>query len=286
MKGKTFKYVLYVTMAHCLTYFICGVIFSAVMRYNWWWQQPVMSDYFRSFSGPASALGPLLQIVRGHLFALILIPIKDFLKEQKLGWLWLWLLFLGIGIWGAPAAAPASIEGMIYSKLPLPFHFVGMPEVCSQTLLFSILVHRYLRKADNANKKSMLKIPVVRSLGIAVAAFFIYTIISIVFAVIQHVEINEEQSSFKNMMQFFSPVLIVFVISLIRNSKPVLMTVILYLLSVLSFFLYQNFVLNDINLIYDFIAPVLPALLHLLLTLKKVKKEAAVKEELDSSEKN
>ena len=53
--NKTFKYVMYVTLVHCLTCFLCGVIFSNLLRYDYWWQQPGVSDYFRDYGGTANA---------------------------------------------------------------------------------------------------------------------------------------------------------------------------------------------------------------------------------------
>ncbi len=282
--NKTFKFIFYVTTVHCLTYFICGVIFSNLMRYSWWWQQPVISDYFRVFGGAANALGPFIQIGRGLLFALVLLPLRDFLKSQKLSWLWLWLIFVGIGILGTPAAAPSSIEGMIYSKLPFIFHFVGWPEIMSQTFLFCFLVCRYLRKSDDKDKKSILKNPLILALAVAFAEFFIYTIVSIVFAVIQNVAIDSGKTDLKNMGQFLAPTLLIFVLALIRKPRPIVKALSLYLLSALSFTLYQKFILNDMNPIYDFIAPIFPSLIFFLYELKMKKASAGNMEKKDLTE--
>ncbi|MBO4319677.1 MAG: hypothetical protein J5857_04335, partial [Treponema sp.] len=216
--NKTFKFILYVTTVHCLTYFICGVIFSTLMNYSWWWQQPFVCDYFRVFGGISNALGPFLQIGRGLLLSLVLLPLRDFLKGQKLSWLWLWLIFVGIGILGTPAASPSSIEGMIYSKLPFVFHFVGWPEIMSQTFLFSFLVCRHLKESvENREKKSIFKNPLRLALVMAFAGFFIYTIISIIFAIIQHVAIDSGKTDPKNMLLFLCPVMLIFLISLIKK---------------------------------------------------------------------
>ena len=257
--NKTFKYVMYVTWVHCLTYFICGVIFSNLMRYRWWWQQPVVCDYFRPFGGTSNVLGPFLQIFRGILFAFVLLPFRDFFKERKNGWLLMWLLFLGIGIIGPMSAAPSSIEGIVYSKLPLAFHFIGWPEIMSQTLFFCILVWRYLNKKEE--KKSLFQKPVRLGIFIAIGAFFVYTIVSIIFAIAMKVEINPEHAGIKNMLQFFFPVVFVFAMTFVRKPKLIITTLILYAGSVIIFTLYQGLILQDMNLIYDIAAPVLPSLM-------------------------
>lgn len=257
--NKTFKYVMYVTLVHCLTYFLCGVIFSNLLRYDYWWQQPGVCDYFREYGGTANAIGPFAQIIRGLLFAFILLPFKEFLKAKKYSWLFLWLLFVGIGIIGPMSSAPSSIEGVIYSKLPLAFHFIGLPEVMTQTLLFSILVCKYINQPED--KKSILQNTVLMAIILAVGLFFVYTIVSIIFALIQKVEINTEHTDIKNMLQFYLPMILTFVLALISKPKLIFRTLILYAGSVLIFALYQGLVLKDMNLIYDFAAPILPTTL-------------------------
>ena len=260
--SKTFKYVMYVTLVHCLTYFLCGVIFSNLMNYSWWWQQPGVSDYFRDYGGTANALGPFVQVIRGLLFAFILLPFREFFKAKKNGWLFLWLLFLGIGIIGPMSAAPSSIEGVIYSKLPLAFHFIGLPEVTIQTLLFSIFVCRYLNMTEEERRKSILQRPFVLAVILAVGIFFVYTIVSIIFAIVQKVEINTQDAELKNMLQFYLMMLIVFVMTLITKPNLIIRTIILYAVSVITFIFYQGVILKDLNLIYDFAAPVLPSLIY------------------------
>ena len=260
--SKTFKYVMYVTLVHCLTYFLCGVIFSNLMNYSWWWQQPGVNDYFRDYGGTANALGPFVQVIRGLLFAFILLPFREFFKAKKNGWLFLWLLFLGIGIIGPMSASPSSIEGVIYSKLPLAFHFIGLPEVTIQTLLFSIFVCRYLNMTEEERRKSILQRPFVLAVILAVGIFFVYTIVSIIFAIVQKVEINTQDAELKNMLQFYLMMLIVFVMTLITKPNLIIRTIILYAVSVITFIFYQGVILKDLNLIYDFAAPVLPSLIY------------------------
>ena len=257
---KTISFVLYVTFAHCITYFICGVIFSQLMGYSEWWKQPVVCDYFRTFDGAASATGPFIQIIRGLLYGLILIPWIDFIK-QKSGWLKLWLLFVGIGIIGAPAAAPSSIEGVVYSKLPLAFHFVGLPEICSQTLLFSVLVYRHLNSAEEKSEKSK---NLLRAFYAAIIVFMGYAVISIIFAVVQNVPIESGSADIRVLAQFFLPVIFAFVLWLINRFNWVVKIAALYVLSVISFVIYQGAILHDLNFIYVFAAPLFPAVLYIL----------------------
>ena len=273
---KTISFVLYVTFAHVITYFICGVIFSQLMGYSEWWKQPVVCDYFRAFDGAASAAGPFIQIIRGLLFGFILIPLIDFIK-QKSGWLKLWVLFLGIGIIGAPSAAPGSIEGIVYSKLPLAFHFVGLPEVCSQTLLFSVLVYRHLNAAEEKAAKSEKTKNLVRAFYAAMIVFMGYAVISIIFAVVQNVPIESGSADIRVLAQFFPPVIFAFVLWLINRFNWVVKIAALYVLSVISFVIYQSVVLHDLSFIYVFAAPLFTTALYFLF-MKICEKRDTIKE--------
>ena len=270
---KTISFVLYVTFAHVITYFICGVIFSQLMGYSEWWKQPVVCDYFRTFDGAASAAGPFIQIIRGLLFGFILIPLIDFIK-QKSGWLKLWVLFLGIGIIGAPAAAPGSIEGIVYSKLPLAFHFVGLPEVCSQTLLFSVLVYRHLNSAEEKSEKSK---NLIRAFYAAMIVFMAYAIFSIAFAVALNVPIESGSADIRVLAQFFPPVIFAFVLWLINRFNWVVKIAALYVLSVISFVIYQSLVLHDLSFFYVFAAPLFTTALYFLF-MKICEKRDTIKE--------
>ena len=257
---KNLGFVFYVTFAHCITYFVCGMIFSQVMGYSEWWKQPVVCDYFRTFDGGASATGPFIQIGRGLLYGLVMLLLKDFTKA-KFGWLKLWIVFLGIGIIGAPAAAPSSIEGVVYSKLPLAFHFVGLPEICSQTLFFSLLVYKHLNPSGKKSEKAQ---SIIRAFISAVVVFMGYAAVSIVFALIQNVPVDSGSADIKILGQFFAPVILVFICSLIKKENLFLKLVILYILSVVSFLLYQRLVLKETGVLYAFVAPVFTTLIYFL----------------------
>ena len=84
-------------------------------------------------------LGVVAQPIRGFLFAIALWLIRDSFRDRKNGWLVIWLLLLAFGILSTPSASPNSIEGVLYSKLPLWYHLIGLPEISLQTLTFSLL---------------------------------------------------------------------------------------------------------------------------------------------------
>lgn len=132
------NFTLKVIVVHTVTYFIAGIISSNVNDYETLFKEPIINNFMRSFEDPLIMFGPLLQPIRGLLYAIVIFPFRNFLHEHKNGWLMLWGLFLGLAIFGTCGAAPGSLEGVIFSKLPFYFHLVGLPEITLQTLVFSI----------------------------------------------------------------------------------------------------------------------------------------------------
>ncbi|MEJ2195355.1 MAG: hypothetical protein P8X73_10935 [Ignavibacteriaceae bacterium] len=50
------------------------------------------------------------------------------------------------GILSTPAAAPCSVEGLLYSKLLIWYHLIGLPEILLQTLTFSLVLTCWMRR--------------------------------------------------------------------------------------------------------------------------------------------
>ena len=143
MSNEKFKifiqFALKVIVVHCMTYIVMGMIMSNVFNYRELFQREIIRDYML----PLDAHTPfaiLFQPVRGLLFAIALWPIRETLLEKKHSWLIVWVIFLVFGIFSTTAAAPGSIEGILYSKIPGWYHLIGLPEITLQTLLFSWLL--------------------------------------------------------------------------------------------------------------------------------------------------
>jgi len=138
MKAFT-QFAIKVILVHCVTYIGMGMIMSNLLDYRELFQQEVIRDFML----PLDAHTPfaiLFQPVRGLLFAIALWPLRELLLQKKHGWLILWSIFLVFGIFSTTAAAPSSIEGILYSKIPAWYHLVGLPEIMLQTLFFSLLL--------------------------------------------------------------------------------------------------------------------------------------------------
>ena len=72
--------------------------------------------------------GGFLQLFRGIIIALILLPLRKTFFEEKYGFLKLTLIIFGFSIVSTYAAAITSIEGLIYLKVPIIYHIKGIPE--------------------------------------------------------------------------------------------------------------------------------------------------------------
>ena len=129
-----------ITASHMVTYMIVGIIASNAMNYRDMFDNSALSCLYLPFDSPWIAAGPGLQFIRGLIFALALWYFKENFLFQKYGWLRLWGLVVGLSILSTAGAPPGSIEGFIYTKIPIADQIKGYLEVVPQTGLFAILV--------------------------------------------------------------------------------------------------------------------------------------------------
>lgn len=94
----------------------------------------------RLTSDPMVAAGPLFQPIRGLLFAAVFYPLQGTFFHRKNGWALMWLTLVAIGVLSTFGPAPGSIEGMIYTTVPLGMQLIGLPEVILQSLLLSVIL--------------------------------------------------------------------------------------------------------------------------------------------------
>ena len=139
-----------VTSSHLVTYFVAGMLAYSLFDYRALFQTEVFSCLMRPTSSRWVAAGPALQVFRGLIFALALYPFRSVFLSGRHGWLKLWGLLTGLAIFSTAGAAPGSVEGMIYTKIPIGYHLLGLPEVLLQTLAFSLLLNAWHRHPHRA----------------------------------------------------------------------------------------------------------------------------------------
>jgi hypothetical protein len=137
-------------VAHTITYFLVGLTASIVFNYAADFARPELRTFMRQIGDPIIALGPALQPIRGILFALAFYPLREVLFKRKNGWLVTWWLLVSLGIFSTFAPASGSLEGAIYTTLPIREQFFsgGMLEILSQSFLFSSLLYYWVNHPE------------------------------------------------------------------------------------------------------------------------------------------
>ena len=136
-------------VAHTITYFLVGLVAFNIFNYAADFAQPEMSTWMRQTNEPIIALGPALQPIRGILFALAFYPLREVLFKRKNGWLITWWLLVSLGILSTFGPAPSSVEGMIYTTLPIRDQLSGgLLEILTQSFLFSALLYYWVNNPE------------------------------------------------------------------------------------------------------------------------------------------
>jgi hypothetical protein len=107
-------------VVHTITYFGMGLLAFTFLHYAAAYGTGVLAAYMRPTTDPLVMAGPLFQPIRGVIFALAFYPLRGPLFSKQNGWLVMWWTLVALGILSTFGPAPASIEGVIYTKLPLP----------------------------------------------------------------------------------------------------------------------------------------------------------------------
>jgi hypothetical protein len=135
-------------VTHTVTYFFMGVISFLLLEYTTRYAAETVEQFMRQTNDQLVMAGPLFQPLRGLIFGVIIYLLREILLMRRNGWLILWITLVAIGIISPFGAAPGSIEGVIYTKLPLSFHLNGLPETLIQSLIFSGLLYYWVNHPE------------------------------------------------------------------------------------------------------------------------------------------
>lgn len=159
-----------------VSYMIMGIIATNMLNYKEIFDS---SETYRAYDSPWIVAGPSLQMIRGLIFALALWPFKDKFLFQKNGWLKLWGLIVGLSVLSTTAAAPGSVEGFIYTTIPVMDQIKGYLEVVPQTGMFAFFVcywYAHPRKAWNVLSIILVCLVIFMSIMGVLAASGIVTV--------------------------------------------------------------------------------------------------------------
>lgn len=223
------KFVVRVTIIHIVTYILCGVLFSTLFNYKSLFALEGVNTFMRPVEGTSTMIGPLIQVIRGILFGLLLLLAKDFFTS-KYGWFKLWIFIVVLGIINTPGPAPFSIEGIIYTQLPLEFQLKGAPEILIQTLLFSYFVAKPKKQRAINKFFENNKIPLI----VSIIAGFSISLSGIVLTLKLKLDIMTGAKDFGAIIVMFASMVIVFLATKLycikaKTSKIIILAIIYYL---------------------------------------------------------
>ena len=126
------------TMAvHTVSYLCMGILASSLLDYAAAFARPEMTCWMRPISDPIIMAGPLFQPIRGLVFALVIYSLREVVFASRHGWLLLWGIFVALGIVSTFGPAPGSLEGLVFTVIPVRAQLVGYAEVVPQAFLLA-----------------------------------------------------------------------------------------------------------------------------------------------------
>jgi len=135
-------------VTHTVTYFLAGVVAFFLLDYATVIAETPLRLFMRPVSDPMVVAGPLLQPIRGLLFGAVFYVLREPFFFKARGWLAMWVVLLSVGILGTFGATPGSLEGVIYSVLPMSLHLRMLPEIIVQSLVFSWLLFHWVNHRE------------------------------------------------------------------------------------------------------------------------------------------
>ncbi len=132
-------------VVHTVTYFIMGMIAMNVLHYAEVFATPALASYMRQTTDPIVMAGPLFQPIRGLVFALVFYPLREVFFARRHGWLLLWWTLVGLGILSTFGPASGSLEGMVFTTVPIASQLSGLTEVVPQAFLLSLILWYWVR---------------------------------------------------------------------------------------------------------------------------------------------
>jgi hypothetical protein len=135
-------------VVHTITYFAVGLFAFVVFDYSTRFADPSISCLMRQTDDPLVAAGPLFQPIRGFLFGIVFYLLRDVLFRGRGGWFTMWVMLVLVGIFSTFGPTPGSVEGMIYTTLPIRGQLFGLIEVLLQSLLLSIVTTYWVSRPN------------------------------------------------------------------------------------------------------------------------------------------
>lgn len=91
---------------------------------------------------------------------------RDILFGRKNGWLIIWLVLVMLEILSPFAAAPGSVDELLYSKMPVALPISGWLEVVTQAFLLSAILYYWVNHPQQKWLARVLGIAYVNGVGL------------------------------------------------------------------------------------------------------------------------
>ncbi len=117
-----------------------GLLASTILDYGRLFAESSLNLMMRPIDDPWVMAGPLFQPIRGLLFGIVFYLLREPFFGRRIGWLLIWLVLVVVGILGTFGPAPGSLEGLLYTVLPVWVHLRGLPEVLLQSLFLALIL--------------------------------------------------------------------------------------------------------------------------------------------------
>jgi len=124
-------------VVHTVTYFLVGLLALWLLDYRALFAESDMAKLMRPTTHPLVQAGPLFQPLRGLVLALAIYPLREVVFARPRGWLVLWGLLVALGVVSTFGPSPGSIEGLVYTVIPVRHQLRGLPEVLLQSGLLA-----------------------------------------------------------------------------------------------------------------------------------------------------
>ena len=135
-------------VTHTVTYFIAGVLAYSLLDYPRLISSTTLAVLMRPLQDRMVVAGTLFQPIRGLLFGVAFYLLRELFFERKTGWLLMWGTLVVFGVFGTFGAPPGSLEGFVYTTVPLSVQLKFLPEVLLQSLALSWILFQWVNHPE------------------------------------------------------------------------------------------------------------------------------------------
>ena len=128
-----------ITALHTIAYFVAGLFALRFMNYSEEFGSDTMVNLMLPVDHWQVAIGLGLQPIRGIIIGLVLLSFKNIILADK-GWIKLAFLILGLSYLSTIGPTIGSFDGYIFTKVPLKYHLLGIPETLIYIFIFTYLL--------------------------------------------------------------------------------------------------------------------------------------------------